>query len=74
MSVFLTTEQAIEYIETMWGMNDLNIKLALVNDVMIDQEELWAHEALQLVLLQAKSNNYLESFAVKGEDKEEKSE
>ena len=74
MSVFLTTEQAIEYIETMWGMNDLNIKLALVNDVMIDQEELWAHEALQLVLLQAKSNNYLESFAVKGEDEEEKSE
>ena len=60
MDEFMTTEQAIEYLETFWKMNQLNIDLATMSGAEIEQEELWAHEAIKLVLLQAKSNNFLE--------------
>ena len=70
MEVILTTEIAIEYLETIWKMNDLNISLAISNDIVIEQEEIWAHEAIKLVLLQAKSNlflNQLMELSEKGE-------
>ena len=70
MGEILTTEQAIKYLESLWQMNDANITLAKLSSVSIDQEELWAHEALALVLLQAKSNLYLQEFNKKTEDKE----
>ena len=58
----MTTEEAIDYIEAMWRMNDANIKLAVSENVELETEDLWAHQALKLVILQAKSNQYLEAF------------
>lgn len=68
MGEALTTEQAIKYLESLWQMNEANITMAKVRSISIDQEELWAHEALQLVILQAKTNLYLEKFINKNED------
>ena len=73
MEQSMTTEQAIEYLETLWKMNQLNIDLAVMSGGEIDPEELWAHQAIKIVLLQAKSNNFLEMFAdnsEKGENTE----
>lgn len=70
MEVILTTEIAIEYLETIWKMNDLNISLALTNDIGIEQEEIWAHEAIKLVLLQAKSNLFLNQLMEMSENGE----
>lgn len=75
MEQSMTTEQAIEYLETLWKMNQLNINLAATCGGVIDQEELWAHEAIEKVLLQAKSNLFLEMITdPEPEELEEKGE
>ena len=60
----MTTEQAIDYVQAICNMNELNIMLAReALQVEVEQEEIWTHEAIKLVLLQAKSNLFLEQLA-----------
>ena len=52
----------------------MNLSFALEQNAQVDPEEVWAHEAIKIVLIQAKSNRYLENLVQEdeGENRENK--